>query len=105
MGLDNLRREIRVEQFGSLLGQPKEHVDSHAEIRCQHDRYRMRCLFNSFALLLRVAGRSNDERFAMLQRGAADFIDAVGLTEVDCYVTIFYRWLDRIPPVASRRHV
>ena len=66
MRFDNLRIEIRAEQFRSFLRQPKEHVDSDAEIRCQHDRYRVRCLFNGFALLLRVAGCSNDERFAML---------------------------------------
>ena len=34
MRFDNLRSEIRAEQFGSFLRQPKEHVDSHAEIRC-----------------------------------------------------------------------
>jgi hypothetical protein len=49
-----------------------------------------------------VAGRSNDERFAMLQRGAADFIDAVGLTEVDCHVTIFHSRFYRIAQIASR---
>src|SRR6266478_3486948 len=38
----------------------------------------------------------------MLQRGAADFIDAVGLTEVDCHVAIFHRRLDRIPKIALR---
>src|SRR5258708_13467830 len=37
----------------------------------------------------------------MLRRGAAHFIDAVGLTEVDCHVTIFHRRLDRIPQIAS----
>src|ERR1043166_2968605 len=47
---DNLRIEIRPEQFGSFLRQPKEHVDSHTEIRCQNNRYRVRCLFNGFAL-------------------------------------------------------
>ena len=66
MRFDNLRSEIRAEQFRSFLRQPKEDVDSHAEIRRQNNGYRVRCLFNDFPLLLRVAGRSYDERFAML---------------------------------------
>src|SRR2546423_5216567 len=101
MRFDNLSTEVRTKEFGSFARQPKQHIHSDTEIRCEDDRHRVCYLFNRFALGLRVTGRSNDDRFAMLQRGAKDFIDAVGLTEVDCHVTIFHRRLDRIPQIAS----
>ena len=62
----------------------------------------MCCFFNGFALLLRVAGCSDDERFAVPQRRGADFIGAVGLTEVDCHITIFHRQFDCIAQIALR---
>src|SRR5436309_742942 len=103
MDFDNLSIEIRAKQLGSFLRQPKKHIYSNAEIRCKNDRYRLRCRFNPFALLLRVACRSNDQRFPIPQRGETDFINAVDLTEVDCHVTISHRRFDRIAHIASRR--
>jgi hypothetical protein len=38
----------------------------------------------------------------MLQSSAADFINAVGLAEVDCHIAIFYGWFDWIAQIALR---
>ena len=102
MCFDNLRTEVRAEQLGSLSRQPKEHVDSHAEIGCQNDRYRTSCIIDNMSLLLGVASRPYDEGFTMLQRGAADFTGGVGVTEVDNHITILHRPVDGIAQIALR---
>ena len=94
MRFDNLTTKIRSEQFGSFSRQPEKHINSHAEIRCENHRHRVCCFFNNGPLFLRMTSRSDDERLTVVQRGAADFIDCVGVTEIDCQIAIFHRWLD-----------
>ena len=67
MCFDDLGVKIPAELFGSFLRQPEEHIDSDAEIRCQHDRQRLRGFFNYFALLPRLTGRPNHQRLVMFQ--------------------------------------
>ena len=52
MRFDNLGVEITAEQFNSFGRQPEKHIDTDAEIRCEHNRHRPRCLFDCSALLL-----------------------------------------------------
>src|SRR4029450_5006635 len=64
---DNLGVKITSELLGSFTRQPEEHVDSDTEIRCKHNWQRPRSLFNQSALLLRMTGRPDDQRLAMLR--------------------------------------
>src|SRR5260370_7986694 len=49
-----------------------------------------------------MPGRSNDKRFSILQRCAADFFDRARITEVDRNIAILDRWLDRVAEIALR---
>ena len=46
MRFDDLGVKIAAELFGSFARQPEEHIDSDAEVRCKHDRQRLRGFFN-----------------------------------------------------------
>ena len=102
MRFDNLSAEVRTKEFGSLARQPKQRIHPNTEIRCENDWDRSSSLFNYRALLLGMTRCSDDERFAVGERCPANFVDRVGVTEIDRYVTVFYRWLDRIAQIALR---
>ena len=80
MRFDNRDVKIAAELLGSFARQPEKHIDSDAEIRCEHDRQRLRGLFDRAALLCRVTGGPNDQWLAMLRDALAknyDRLDAV----------------------------
>jgi hypothetical protein len=41
----------------------------------------------------------------MLGRSETNFFDRAGIAEIDCYVAIFHRWVDRVAEVALRDDV
>src|SRR5713101_8424508 len=100
MRFDNRDVKIAAEPPGSFARQPEKHVDSDAEIRRKHDWQRLRARFNYSALLLRMTGRSNNQRLAMLQRSRADFTDSVGVAEIDRHIAISHGRFDRIAKIA-----
>src|SRR5438034_10332441 len=102
MRFDNLRIEIAAEQFGSFTRQPKKHIYSDAEIRREHNRQRLRGLFNHFSLLFGMTSCADDKRFTVTQRNATDFINCVNVTEIDHDIAIFHRRFDGIPQITLR---
>src|SRR6266478_3302639 len=66
MGFDNLAMEFSTKNLCSSVCQSKKRVDTHTEVRCEHDRHRVSSFFNHASLFRGVAGCSNNERLSML---------------------------------------
>src|ERR1043165_6851544 len=102
MRFDDLGIEILPKQFGSFPRHPKKHVNSHTKVRRQYNRQRVSRFFDCSALLLRMTSRADNERFTMLDCGAADFVGGIGMAEIDQHIQIFYLPASRIAEVALR---
>src|SRR5882724_12844312 len=100
MRFDNRAVKIAAEFLGSFARQPEKHIDSDAKIRCEHDRQRLRGLFDRVALLRRMTSRPNDQRLAMLQRSVTDFSDGAGMAEINGHIAISHGWLNWITQIA-----
>src|SRR5438067_1004500 len=105
MRFDNRDVKIAAELLGSFARQPEKDIDSDAEIRCQHDWQRSRSLFDCTPLLCSVTRRPNNQRLAMLQRGATDFSGGGGVTEIDRHIAVFHGRLNRIAQITPRDDV
>src|SRR5437867_1286450 len=52
-----------------------------------------------------MSSRANDKRPTMVQRSAADFINGVRVTEIDCNVAIFHRQLNGVAQIALPHNI
>src|SRR5438128_9320050 len=102
MRFNDLGIEIPAEQFGGFACQPGKHINSNTEIGREHNRQRLRGLFDCSASLLGMTSRPNHKWLIMTQRRATDFSNSVRVTEIDPDVAIFHSWLDWVAQIASR---
>ena len=102
MGLNNFQIEFWSEDFGRFARQRKQRVHADAEVGGENNRQGFASLFNYAALPRRMTGRADDQWPSMLQCRAANPIDDIGVTEIDCDIAILHGRFDRVTQVTLR---
>src|SRR5438067_1613877 len=105
MRLNDFRLEFGAEDLSGAASEGEQSVNPDAEVRSENNWQRLRGIFNDLALLRRMSGRADDERFPMLQRCAADFIDRTRVAKIDRDIAILENLPDRVADVALRDDV
>ena len=105
MHLYHFEIEFRAENLDGLAREPKESVNSNAEIRSKHDRDLPRGICNSLPTLAVLASGSDDQNFARLCANLCQRGGRIGLRKVNDGLAVGKRRLQIVAEVNLRRYL